>query len=74
MKEGIKNPKIATEYTIKKQWERIMSVVRKNTANYNTIGRRPRQNRLILVSNCSICEKKKPKIIKDQEASRLELH
>ena len=29
MKEAIKNPKTAVEYTIQKQWKPIVSVVRK---------------------------------------------
>ena len=33
--------------------------------------RRTKQNRLILVSNCTVCGKKKPGCIKNQEASGL---
>ena len=47
---------------------------KKNTANTNSGIRRTKQNRLILVSNCAVCGKKKSKFIQNQEASRLELH
>ena len=75
MTEEIKSPKNSRGYTIKKKRMGTYCVsCKKNTANYNSIGRRPRKNRLMLVSNSSICDKKKSKFIKDQEASRLELH
>ena len=47
---------------------------KKNTAINNSSVRRTKQNRLILVSNCSIWAKKKSRFIKNQEVSRLELH
>ena len=47
---------------------------KKNTTNKISSVRRTRQNRLMLVSNCAICGKKKSRFIKNQEASRLELH
>ena len=50
-----------------------MSVV-KNAANKNSSTRRTKQNRLMLASNCAVCGKKKLRFIKNQEASRLELH
>ena len=31
---------------------------KKNTVNKNRIIRRPKQNRLMLASNCAICDKK----------------
>ena len=43
---------------------------KKNTANKN-FSARTKQNRLMLVSNCAICGKKKLRLIKNQEASRL---
>ena len=46
---------------------------KKNTANKNCSIGKTRQNRLMLISNCAICEKKKLRLIKNQEASRLEL-
>ena len=33
-----------------------------------------KKNRLMLVSICAVCRKKKSTFIKNQEASRLELH
>ena len=40
---------------------------KKNTANENSSVRRSKQNRLMLVSNCAICGKKKSRFIKIQE-------
>ena len=40
---------------------------KKNTANENSIVRRTKQNRLMLVSNCAVCDKKKSMFIKIQE-------
>ena len=37
---------------------------KKNTANKNSNVRRTKQNRLMLVSSCTICGKKKPKFKK----------
>ena len=48
-----------------------MSVVRKILQTKRLL--RTRQNRLILVLNCAVCDKKK-RFIKNQEPSRLELH
>ena len=39
----------------------------KNNANKNSSVRRTKQNRLMLVSNCAICGKKKLRFIKNQE-------
>ena len=39
---------------------------KKNTANKNSSARRTRQNRLMLVSNCAVCAKKKSRFIKIQ--------
>ena len=44
---------------------------KKNTANKNSSVRRTKQNRLMLVSNCAVCGKKKLSFIKNQEASSL---
>ena len=38
---------------------------KKNTANKNSNVRRTKQNKLILVSNCAVCGKKKSKFIKN---------
>ena len=40
---------------------------KKNNANQNSNVRRSKQNRLILVSNCAVCGKKKSRFIKNQE-------
>ena len=49
---------------------------KKSTENKNSSVRRTKQNRLMLVSKCAVCGKKKAcwKFIKNQEASKLELH
>ena len=40
---------------------------RKYTGNENSNVRKTKQNRLMLLSNCSICGKKKPTSIKNRE-------
>ena len=40
---------------------------KKYTANENSSVRRTKQNRLMLLSNCAICGKKKSTFIKNQE-------
>ena len=37
------------------------------TANKNSSTKKTKQNRLMLLSNCAICGKKKPTFIKNQE-------
>ena len=44
-----------------------MSVVRKKTENENWSVGKSKQNRLMLLSNCAVCAKKKPSFIKNQE-------
>ena len=44
---------------------------KKNTVNKNSTVRRTIQNRIMLVSNCPVCGKKKSRFIKNQEASGL---
>ena len=46
---------------------------KKNIANKNSSFRRTKQNRLTLLSYCVVCGKKS-RFIKNQGASRLELH
>ena len=41
----------------------------KNTTNKNSSFRKTKQNRLILLSDCAVCGKKKSRLIKSQEAS-----
>ena len=38
---------------------------KKNTANKNSSAKRTRQNRLMLLSNCSLCDKRKSKLVKN---------
>ena len=71
MKEEIKNPENVVEYTMYKQWRHIVSVVKKNTANKYSTVRRSRQNRLMLASNYITGDKKKLRLIKNDESSRL---
>ena len=44
-----------------------MSVVRKKTENENWNVGKSKQNRLMLLSNCAVCAKKKPSFFKNQE-------
>ena len=39
----------------------------KNTSNKNSSVRKTKQNRLMLLSSCTICDKKKSTFIKDKE-------
>ena len=40
---------------------------KKNTANENSSVKKTKQNRLILLSNCAVCGKKRLAFIKNQE-------
>ena len=51
----------------KKQWKRIVSVVKKNTADKNSSVRRTKENRLTLISNCF--NYGKSRLIKNRERS-----
>ena len=42
---------------------------KKNTANKNSSVRKTKQNRLIFLSNCAVCDKKKWTFIKNKELS-----
>ena len=64
MKEEMKNPKSVLEYTICKQWKRVVSGVRKIL---RTKIRVSEENTLMLLSNCAVCCKKKSRFIKNQE-------
>ena len=68
MKEEIKNPENAVEYTMKKQWKHFV-IYKANTAKKSSSVRRTKQNTLELVSNCAIGGNKKSMFIKNQEAS-----
>ena len=43
---------------------------KKNTGNKNSSVKRSKQNTLIFVSICSVCDKKKLRFIKNNEVSR----
>ena len=47
---------------------------KKNTANKNSSVKRIKQNRLMLLLNCVVCGKKKSRLIKNQEANKIELN
>ena len=47
---------------------------KKNIPNKNFSVRETTQNRLMRISNCAVRAKKKSRVIKNQEAIRLELH
>ena len=40
---------------------------KKNTVNENSSIKETKQNRLMLLSNCAVCGKKKPTFIRNQE-------
>ena len=42
---------------------------KKNTINENSSVRKTKQNRLMLLSNCAVCDKKKSTFIKNKELS-----
>ena len=42
---------------------------KENTTKKNSSVRRTKQNRLMILSNCAICGKKKSRFIRNQEAS-----
>ena len=44
---------------------------KKNTANKNSSGRRTKQNRSMLLSNCGIFPERKSRFVKNQEATYL---
>ena len=70
MKEEIKNAKNAVEYTIQKLGTYFVTC-KKNTADKNCGVRKTKQNRLMIVSNCAICDKKKPMFKKEVNQLRL---
>ena len=47
---------------------------KKNIGNKNSSVRRIKQNRVMVVSNCTACGYKKSRFIKHEEAGRLEVH
>ena len=73
MEEEIKSPKNCAECTIYHNGKYCLSC-KKNIVNKNSRARRTKQNRLLFVSNCAICGKKKWRFVKNQEGRRSELH
>ena len=59
MKEDIENPRSAVEYTIYMTMEFCCVSCKKSTSNENSSVRKTKQYRLMLVSNCTVCGKKK---------------
>ena len=67
MKEEEKILKLPWNIIYKIQWKRIASNVKKYTANENSSARKSKQNRIIILSNCAVCGKKKSTFIKNKE-------
>ena len=67
MKEEIKNPETSVEYITKKTMETYCVNFKKYKANKISSVRKTKQNRLMLLSNCAICGKKKSPFIKNKE-------
>ena len=51
----------------RKAMEMYCFTCKKNTGNKNSSVKRTKQNKLMLVSNCAVCGKKKSSFIKNQE-------
>ena len=66
MKKEIKIPETSVEYIMQNQSKPIVSVVR-NTENKNSDVRRTKENRLMILSNCAVCGRKKLAFIKNKE-------
>ena len=66
MKKEIKIPETSVEYIMQNQSKPIVSVVR-NTENKNSNVRRTKENRLMILSNCAVCGRKKSAFIKNEE-------
>ena len=64
MKKEIKNPKNA-KIILYKTMGRYCVTCKKNTANENSSVRRTKRIKLMLVSNCAVCVKKKSRFIKN---------
>ena len=52
-----------------KNKKNLLLSCKKNTANENSSVRKTKQNRLMVLSNCAVCDKKKSTFIKNQELS-----
>ena len=69
IKQETKTPKNAVEETIRKELKSIVSAIT-NTVNQNHSVRKTKQNRLMLLSNCAVFDKKKSMFFINQEASK----
>ena len=67
-----KTPETSVKYTVWKQWKRIASVLEKYTGNENVSIRRTKQNRLMISSNCTICDEKKSTFIRNPEPQNVD--
>ena len=59
------------EYTKSKVMETYCVSCKKITANKNSSVKRTKQNRLMPASNCTICGKRKSRLVTNEEGSRL---
>ena len=55
------------EYVIKKTMETYCVSCKKYTENENSNVRKTKQNRLMLLSNCAVCGKKKSTFLKNEK-------
>ena len=67
MKEEKNNGETSVEYTIWKTMETYCFSYKKYTASEISSIRKIKQNRLMLLSNCALCGKKKSTFIKSKE-------
>ena len=49
------------------EWKLYCVSCKKNTTNKNSSVRKTKQNRLMVLSNCNFCSKKKSRFTKNQE-------
>ena len=57
------------EYTIQKKWKSIVPVVKNILLTKIQVSKKTKQNRLITLSNCSVCGKKRSTFIKNKQLS-----
>ena len=72
MNEETKNRENTVDDTVYKQWKRIASLIKKYYEQNSTV-RGTKQNTSTILSNRAAFSKKKPRFIKNQTTSRLEL-
>ena len=68
-KKKKKNPETYVEYTIKKKWKSIVPVVKNILLTKIQVSKKTKQNRLITLSNGSVCGKKRSTFIKNKQLS-----